>query len=486
MKRQVTATLTLAAMLAGCTNLAPEHVRPDLSTAPAFPADYRPDGTLVASKLGWRDFFVDPRLQKLIETALANNRDLMAATARIDQARAQYRIADSRRLPSLDANAGYTSSRSNMIGQVFTMDRYEVGVAVSSFELDFWGRVANQSESARASYLASEANQKAFYLSLIGDVANTYLEMIETDEQIALAEATAESRREELRIAKLRLDAGVTSGLPFNQAETLLTQAEQQLAAFRLTAAQLNNQLTVLVGGEIPTGLPPGLALRAQDDGRYLGAGLPSDLLLNRPDIVAAEESLRGARADIGAARAAFFPTISLTGSTGLVSMALSSLFSGDSWTWSYGGSASLPIFDNGARQGDLGVARGREAELIATYDKTVQTAFREVADALAGRRWLGEQIEAQLRNQEAQQKIAQIARVRYREGVADYLEVLDAERNLFAARQSILTTGRAIRQNAVTLYIAVGGGAQERTEAAAGTAAPVSAATAASNPARP
>lgn len=457
------AAATLA--LSGCANFAPDHVRPELSSAPAYNAEMAPDGTVTASQLSYEDWFTDPRLDALIASALVNNRDLVAATARIEQARAQYRIQRSDRLPTVAADASATRTRtgvSNLGGMetdAFTIDRYDVGVGVTGFELDFWGRVANLSEAARAEYLATVAAQRSFYLSLVRDTATTYFEILETEEQIALAEATAQSRREGLRIAQRRLDAGVTSALPFRQAETLLTQAEQQLASEKLAAAQLRNQLAVLVGGTIPVDLPDGMPLTAQLDARRLDAGLPSDLLLARPDIVAAEEQLRAARANIGAARAAFFPTISLTGSAGFVSNELGDLFSSDSLGWSFGPSISLPIFDFGAREANLDLAKALEVEEVANYDLAVQNAFREVADALAARRYLAEQVATLDRAVTAQEKIARIARLRYREGVADYLEVLDAERNLFEARQTLIATRRAELQNRATLFVALGGG---------------------------
>ena len=459
-------------MLAGCVNLAPTDTRPALATAPVFDPAYRPDGTVVASQLSYREWYRDPRLQNLIASALANNRDLMAATARIEQARASFRIENSRRLPNLVATASGTRTRQATAGNPafgaagggnlptsFTFNRYDIGVGVSAFELDFWGRVRNLSDAARASYLASVATQRAFYLSLIADTATTYFEIVETEEQIILAEATAASRREGLKIAKLRLDAGVTSALPYRQAETLLTQAEQQIASERLALAQLRNQLAVLVGGMAPKGLPPGLSLAAQSDERRLAAGLPSELLLARPDILAAEEQLRAARANIGAARAAFFPSISLTGNAGLTSASLGNLFDGDGLGWSFGPSISLPIFDFGAREANLDLARALEVEQVATYDLTVQQAFREVSDALAGREYLAQQIETLERARVAQVEIARIARARYREGVADYLEVLDAERNLFSAEQQLLATHRAWLQNRATLFVSLGGG---------------------------
>lgn len=471
-------TLGLATtVLTGCVNLAPADTRPPLATAPAFDPTYRPDGTVVASQLSYREWYRDPRLQALIATALANNRDLVAATARIEQARAQFRIENSRRLPNLVATASGTRTRQATAGNPafgaggtdlptsFTFNRYDIGVGVSAFELDFWGRVRNLSDAARANYLATVANQRAFYLSLIADTATTYFEIIETEEQIVLAEATAASRREGLRIAKLRLDAGVTSALPYRQAETLLTQADQQISSERLSLAQLRNQLAVLVGGAVPGDLPQGLSLAAQADERRLAAGLPSELLLARPDIIAAEEQLRAARANIGAARAAFFPSISLTGNAGLTSSSLGNLFDGDGLGWSFGPSISLPIFDFGAREANLDVARALEVEQVAVYDRTVQQAFREVSDALAGREYLAQQITTLERARIAQVEIARIARARYREGVADYLEVLDAERNLFSAEQQLLATRRAWLQNRATLFVSLGGGFDGESE---------------------
>lgn len=475
---------TAALTLASCINLAPDHARPALSSAADYDPDYRPDGAVIASSLAWQDYFADPRLDALISTALANNRDLLAATARIEQARAQYRIQNARRLPTIAGNGSAVRSRistgslagtgagtgADAGGDVdlpvdspssFTSSRYDVSVGVSSFELDFWGRVANLSEAARAQYLSTVAAQRAFYLSLIGDVASVYFEQVETREQIALAQSTVESRQEGLRIAKLRLDAGVTSALDYNQAETLLTQAEQQLSIQRLSAANLANQLTVLVGGRIPVDLPVGRDLAAQGVDSVLDPGLPSRLLLVRPDIVQAEELLRADEANIGAARAAFFPTISLTGNAGLASNDLGNLFSGDSFVWSFGPSLSIPIFDWGAREGDLGLARALRLESVANYDLAVQNAFREVSDALAGRRYIAEQVVTLRRALTAQERTAYLARLRYREGVAQYLEVLDAERNLFTARQALLEAERLELQNLATLYVALGGGTE-------------------------
>jgi multidrug efflux system outer membrane protein len=296
---------------------------------------------------------------------------------------------------------------------------------------------------------------------LIRDVAVAYLTALEARERLQLAEATVNSRREGLRIARRRLDAGVTSALDYSQTETLLTQAETELAALRLTQAQNINFLVSLIGGPVDDTLPPPIPLAEQTKVEALAAGLPSDLLVNRPDIIAAEARLRAARANIGVARAAFLPSITLTGNYGYASADLDDLVGRDGMTWSFGPSIDLPLFDFGRRRANLTVAQARENIAVANYERTIQASFREVADALAGRRYLAEQVEAQVRTTNAQRRLAELARTRYREGVARYLEVLDAERSLFAAEQSLLQVRRAQVSNLVSLYVALGGGAE-------------------------
>ena len=466
--------LTLAALLGGC-QLAPPHERPALPTASDFPG-YAGDVALGqrAVDMGWRDFFADARLEQLVAGALERNRDLAIAVARIEEARGLYRIQAADRLPTLGASGDATRSRTPGAatgipgaGNV-TDTRYSIGVGVTGFELDFWGRVKNLSEAARSQYLATIEAQRAFRLTLIRDVASAYFAAREADERIALAEATVRSRQEGLRIAKRRLDAGVTSALDFRQAESLLTQAETELAGLRLAKAQSDNFLAVLTGGPIPADLPAPLPLAEQKSGTTIAAGLPSELMVTRPDILAAEERLRAARANIGAARAAFFPSISLTGNLGFASTDLGNLVGNDGFSWSFGPTISLPIFDWGRRKGNLTVAEARQDIAVADYEGTVQQAFREVADALAGRRWLTEQVAAQMRATEAQRQIAFLARTRYREGVANYLEVLDAERNLFTAEQALIQVRRSELDNLVSLYVALGGGALETSGASA------------------
>jgi outer membrane protein, multidrug efflux system len=453
--RRAAAILALA-LLGGCRQLAPPHVRPALPVPPNYPAELSGDPALGtrAAEIGWRELFEDERLEALLAAALENNRDLAIAVAQIEQARGFYRIQDADRLPT--AVLGGDASRTRLAGE--SIDRFSIGVGVSVFELDFWGRVRNLSEAARSEFLATVEAERAFRLSLIREVAAVYLLSLEAAERIELAEATVQSRGEGLRIAKVRLDAGITSALDFRQAESLLTQAETELAGLRLAKARNDNALAVLVGGPLAS-LPDALPLARQVNPVTLAAGLPSELLAARPDILAAEERLRAARADIGAARAAFFPSIALTGDLGFASAELGDLVGSDGLTWSFGPSISLPIFNRGRLRGNLAVAEANEKIAIASYERAIQTAFREVADALAGRRYLAEQVAAQERGTLAQRQIAELARTRYSEGVVSYLEVLDAERNLFFAEQALLQLRRAEVDNLVALYVVLGGG---------------------------
>jgi outer membrane protein, multidrug efflux system len=456
----------LAAALAGCS-LAPTYEQPVPPVAQTFPRAENPPDGLKAAQISWRDFFEDQRLEAVIDAALARNRDLAVAVAQIEQARAQYRIERSARLPNVDLNASGVRTRQSgdiaNLGHSVTLDAFDLDVGISSFELDFWGRVRNLSESARYSYLATVEGQRAFRLTLIRQVAIAYFTLRENEERIALSERTLAARRESLEIARLRLDAGVTSSADYDQAVTLMTDAQSQLAELRRTRAVAENLLVVLVGGPIDlTTLPPPVPLAKQQMFDRLDAGLPSDLLVNRPDIIQAENQLRAANANIGAARAAFFPQISLTGATGYASRDLDTLVGADRAAWNYGLGVTLPLLDWGARQGQLDASKAQRDIAVATYQKTVQTAFQDVADALAGRRYIADQIVAQERAVAAQERLAETARLRYANGIAIYLEVLDAERNLFAAQQSLLQLRGASLRNQAVLYVALGGGQTE------------------------
>lgn len=472
------APLFIAVLLAGC-QLAPPHEQPPSPSAAQYPAEYQSmHGEAKANEIAWREFLNDQRLHAYMDAALRRNRDLQIAVARIEEARGQFGVQGADRYPTLAATADASRGRFPPSGSGTTVDsagggtpgnsagsggqvteRFSVGLGITAFELDFWGRVRNLTEAARARYLSTIEAQRAFQLSLIADVASTYLAIRGAEARIDLAEATLQSRRDGLRIAQVRFDAGITSALDLNQAQALLTQAKTELSSLRLLRAEQNNYLTQLIGGPLQQPVPGPLPLSEQVDPMTLDAGLPSELLLVRPDIIGAEQTLRAARANIGVARAAFFPQISLTGSFGYVSNELDNLVSRDNRTWSIGPSISLPLFDFGRNRGNLTVAEARENIAVAEYESAIETAFREVADALAGRRYLAEQVVAQEENVATLRRIADLARERYAEGAVNYLQVLDAERNLFDAEQAFIEVKRAQVQNLVGLYVSLGGG---------------------------
>ncbi|HMI41132.1 MAG TPA: efflux transporter outer membrane subunit [Sphingomicrobium sp.] len=457
-------TAALAALLlAGCS-MQPKYVQPGLPTAPQYPAYAGAAGAGPrAADVEWRGFFRDPRLQLLIATALQNNRDLRTAVLRIAEARGQYRIRRADQVPNVDATASANRSRTpaeNGFPPIVS-NRFEVGASVASFELDFWGRVRSLTESARASYLSTIHAQRSFQIGLIADVADAYLIERELDDRIALANDTVKSRVRALDIGKQRFEAGVTSALDYRAIETLLTQAQTELADLELQRAETRSELEFLVGGPVVGQLPAPLPLVSQGIVENISPGLPSELLTNRPDILQAEEQLRASNADIGAARAAFFPQISLTGALGYASTALSALFTGNAFNWSFGGNAVLPIFDGGRNKGNLDVAVARHGIAIAGYERAIQNAFHEVSDGLARRKWLADRLASQEREVAAERARAELARLRYINGVANYLEVLDALRELFAIEQLAMATRREQLTNAVDLYVALGGGVE-------------------------
>ncbi|MFM0034791.1 efflux transporter outer membrane subunit [Paraburkholderia strydomiana] len=456
----------LVCSLAAC-NFAPTYRQPELPIAEHFAMPHA-EGTHLATEVDWETFFADPHLKLLIATALQRNRDLAASVARIEQARAFYRIQNAQRFPQVNVNAGATRTKTPLSSiepelpdnnTSIQFNQYNVQAAVTSFELDFWGRVRNLSDAARLRYLATVEAQRAFRLSLIGNVAANYYAIRSGEEGIELAERTLASRRYALEVAKLRLDAGVTSMVDYEQAAILVTQAQTQLAELQRTTAQQRNQLEVVIGGPLQDTLPPAAAIADAKQFGELDPGLPSALLVNRPDIVQAEQQLRAADADIGAARADFFPRIALTGSFGYVSAELSDLFVPGKQAWSVGALVAMPIFDAGQRQAQLAQTRARRDELVADYQRTVQTAFREVSDALVGRQRYKEQITAQEQAVEAQRQLAETAELRYENGISIYLEVVDARRNLFSAEQQLIQLRATALQNGVSLYVALGGG---------------------------
>ena len=448
------APLALAMTLAGCMSLAPKYERPAAPVAPAFPLAGSTSNQAAAA-IAWEGYFADARLKQLIGMALSNNRDLRVAILNIEQARAQFQIRRADTLPTV--GLGVTGSRTPGANDSIS-SAYTAGLAVSAFELDLFGRVRSLSNAALAQYLATEEARKATHISLIASVANAYLATLADDELLALTQKTLDARGESLRLIQLKYDNGVLSKLDLQQGLALVDSARVTLAQQQRQRAQDVNLLTLLVGQTLPADLAGGATLAATSLGE-LPAGLPSDLLAVRPDIRAAEQQLIAANANIGAARANFFPRISLTGSAGSASGELSGLFKSGSFGWSFAPQMVLPIFDYGRNQATLGSARAGRDIAVAQYEKSIQSAFREVSDALAGQATYGEQLRAQRAVADAEQERFKLSDLRYRSGAASYLDLLDAQRSLFSAQQAAVQANLARLQNQVTLYRVLGGG---------------------------
>lgn len=461
--RSLTAVLMAATALAGCT-LAPRYERPALPVPQAWTVSA--DTSSSGADLAWRDVFPDARMQSVIQLALEQNRDLRVAVANIEQARAQYRIQRADLLPAINATGAYTRSSqpagAAIPGQTgsFELDQYTVSAGFSAYELDLFGRVRSLSDAALQSFFATEENRRSAQISLIAEVATAYLTLAADQELLAITQDTLASRDAGLELNRRRFEAGAASELELRQAQTLAEQARSDAATAKAQVDRDLNALRLLVGAEVaPELLPRGelaqVALPADAP-----AGLPSEVLVRRPDVRAAEHTLQARNADIGAARAAFFPRISLTGSEGSVSPDLNGLFTAGTRTWSFTPQVVLPIFSGGANIANLKGAKAQRDAALATYEKAVQTAFREVSDALAVRATINERIAAQERLAEAAAATQRLTQARYDRGVDSYLSLLDAQRTLYAARQTLLAARLAQATNRVELYRAVGGGA--------------------------
>ena len=457
MVKQSTLIILLAA-LGGCS-LAPIYQRPAAPVAAVWPDSAKSPATRPMPD--WQAYFPDPRLQALIAAALENNRDLRIATARIAEARARYGIVQADRLPNVNLNAQRSASLSpastSFTGKPFQAQRYDVNVGLVSFELDFWGRVASLNAAAKANFLATEAAQRAFRLSLIADVASAYLSLLELQERSQLAEFTTRGRAEMRALIGKRRDAGVSGDLDALQAEGAYQAASAEQANLQRQRAAAENLLVMLVG-KIPAEMPAGRSLAGQDIPDDLLAGVPSDVLLQRPDVLSAEQRLIASNANIGAARAAFLPRISLTGAFGTASRQLSGLFGAGSDAWNFQPALTLPLFDAGRNAANGDVAEARRVIAVAEYEKTIQLAFREVADLLAARAALNAQLVAQQANTQAQNQRLKLVEARYRAGIANHLELLDAERDAYAAAQGELQVRRAKLAAATQLYKALAG----------------------------
>lgn len=452
--------LILSVSLAGCSMM-PNYQRPELPVPAQWPQLPLVAGASNLSTLEWRAFFADPRLEVLIAAALEHNRDMRIAVARVEEARALYGIARADRLPALNLtasrNAALMPGDLSLTGRPLNSQRYDIGLSMLSYELDFWGRVKSLKDAAMAAYLASEEARRAFRLSLVADVANAYLQLEEMDERTALTIEVLRSREETRTMIARRREVGIAGDLDYLQADGALELARAELANLSRLRASAESALTLLVG-RAPANLPAAKPLSQQNWTTGLAVDLPSAVLLNRPDVLAAEQKLIAANANIGAARAAFLPRIGLTAAFGTASARLAGLFDSGSGAWSFQPVLSQPLFDPGRIAANVDLAEARKVIAVAEYEKTIQQAFKEVVDLLAARDRLAEQLKAQEAAEETQADRLKIAAARYKAGISSYLEVLDAQREAFSARQNSIQIRRALLASAAQLYKALGG----------------------------
>ena len=438
-------------LLTGCS-LAPDYQRPESPV----PASYTATVTNNAVKATeWQQVFTDPALQKLIDTALKNNRDLRVAVLNVEAYQAKYRIQRAAQLPTLTASGSQT--RQLAYDAISNTDTATVGI--SAYELDLFGRVQSLKDQALETYLAQEATQRSTQLSLIANVASAYMTLLADQDLLRLAEQTAKSYEQSYQLIDQRYQAGISSSLDLSQSRSNLESVKSSLAQYRRQVMLDKNALQLLLGTSIPDGLSTGLPDQDLTLLTPLAADMPSSLLTRRPDIQAAEHTLKAANANIGAARAAFFPTVSLTANAGSMSTSLSKLFDGGSGTWLFQPNISLPIFDWGSREAELDVTKIQKKIEIANYESAIQTAFKEVSDGLVSQDGYRQQLEAQQALVNANKTYYQLAQDRYEKGVDSYLTLLDAQRSLFSAEQTLVNTRLALLNNRVTLFKALGGG---------------------------
>lgn len=489
--RRAALAAALAASLAACA-LDPKYERPELPVPPTYadaasaPAEAASASGMprVAAELGWRDFFADPALQRLIEIALANNRNARIAAINVAAARAQYQVQRADLFPTIDATAQESVARipgaviasqipaaaGAAVASGATITRsFSAGVGFTAYELDLFGRLRSLSRTALEQYFGYAETQRSTVITLVSEVANAYLTVLADRELLRVTQDTLKSQQASYDLTRRSLEGGVGTALALRQAETAVDTARANLALYTRQLAQDRNALVLLLGASIPADLPSDVGIDAERLVEDLPAGVPSELMTRRPDVLAAEHNLLAANASIGAARAAFFPRISLTGNYGSESVQLSKLFDSGSRSWSFSPSISIPIFAGGANVANLELARQQKNLYVATYEQTIQTAFREVSDALVARSTLGEQLQAQIDLENASREAYRLADMRFRGGVDTYLTVLDAQRTLYSAQQGLVTVKLSRLQNLVTLYKALGGGWSETSGAGAG-----------------
>lgn len=488
--RMTLTAIAVAGVLSGCT-LMPRYARPDapvperfagteLSTASTTTDTASPAQAIDIANIGWRQVFTDPALQQVIALALENNRDLRVAALNIEVARAQYRVERAALLPAVQgtgtANNARTPSELAIPGQPQVFRTYSANIGVSAYELDLFGRVRSLKEQALQQFLSTAEARRSTHISLVAEVATAYLTLAADQQLLQLAQSTLSSQGDSYRLQQRSFELGVASQLSLRQAQTTVESARVDVERYTAQVAQDRNALVLLVGTQVPAELlPQALPDGASVDGNVLArvpAGLPSQLLQRRPDILEAERNLRAANANIGAARAAFFPSISLTASTGSSSSSLSNLFDSGTRAWSFVPTLTLPIFNAGRNRANLDMAKANRDIEVAQYEKAIQSAFREVSDALAQRETLGRQLQAQQALVDATADSYRLSQARFERGVDSYLQALDAQRALYSAQQNLITTQLSRFTNLATFYKAMGGGWLQSADPAVATTA--------------
>jgi multidrug efflux system outer membrane protein len=473
--------MAAVAILTACT-MEPHYKRPEAPVPASWTDQAQPsNNTTPAARVGWREFFPDKNMQRLIEMALANNRDLRVAALNVQATQAQYRIQRSDLFPTIAATGleeiekyptgvsaaqgtGGTGS-AGVSTNGSTIRFFEAGVGFTSYEIDLFGRIRSLNHEAFEKYLSSEETRRSTQLTLIAQVVSAYLTVLADETILKVTRETLKSQQDSYDLTKRSLDAGTTTALAFRQAATTVDTARSNLAQYNRQAAQDRNALMLLLGGPIPTDIAFDIDLGAVNLSADLPAEVPSQVLTSRPDVLAAEHTLIAANADIGAARAAFFPSITLTGQYGTASTQLSGLFKAGSSAWSFAPQITLPIFTGGKNKASLDLSKIEKDINIAQYEKALQTAFREVDDALSARQTLDEQLAAQRALLEDTSQSYELANLRFKNGVDSFLPVLDAQRALYSAQQSVINLELIRLQNMATLYKALGGGMREATQ---------------------
>lgn len=466
--KPVLSAVAAAAVLSACAMI-PRYEQPQVSVPESFKYDTYPGNGIQAASLGWQDYFADPRLHRLIETALARNTDLRSATLNAEALRKQYMIQRADLLPGINATGSGQRGRSardlSVSGQSSVSSQYSVGLGVTSYELDLFGRVRSNTEAALQNYFNSAATRDAAHLTLVASVAKAYFNERYAEESMKLAQNVLKTREQTYKLTRLKHNAGVVSAVDLRQQEALIESAKADYASAVQAKEQAANALAVLINQPVPAGLPAGLPLNKQFKISRLPAGLSSEVMLNRPDIRAAEYALKQANANIGAARAAFFPSISLTGTIGTGSTELNGLFKGGNRTWAFAPNINLPIFNWGSNKANLDASKIRRQIQVVNYEAAVQAAFRDVADALVAREQLDKSNEALAKQSRAYGDARRLISLRYRHGVSSALDLLDAERSSYSADTALLANQLTRLENLADLYKALGGGLKRYTQ---------------------